>query len=322
MKKFVSLLVLACIMLLASNKGFAQAACITINSTTFQVVSSSGTNCTKKIVVNYTRNSGGNKWLIIRYRCGTTGTFTQIACLDVSGANGTSGVAVSGDFTCPCSQSVFAELVATTGNNCGGSECFNSGEFIVPPPVGNPLPINLSSFDGTNQAKAITLNWVAESEKSFKGYQIERSVNGKDFAEQTFIQSQSNGANISGAVLKYSWTDAQPANGTNYYRLKMIDIDGTYEYSKVVIVKHEGLTGDVNIYPNPSKGTISITGLESDINGAVYSIFDMTGKLVTQNTVPSNGNISLGNMQNGYYIIHVENASTSLNNRSMVLLNK
>jgi hypothetical protein len=98
-------------------------------------------------------------------------------------------------------------------------------------------------------------------------------------------------ANDAPGVNTYSFTDTQPQDGPNYYRLKMTDKDGAFTYSNIVTLNKMGGNFAISVYPNPSKNTAVLSF--NNVADAKYSvsITDVAGKIVNQiNGVARPGN--------------------------------
>ncbi len=112
-------------------------------------------------------------------------------------------------------------------------------------------PVELISFAATTQGSKVTLNWQTATEVNNYGFQVERqkSKGESSWEEIGFIE----GAGNSNSPKTYSFTDNVTESGRYSYRLKQIDIDGSYEYSKVVEV-NVGTPSKFELsqnYPNP-----------------------------------------------------------------------
>jgi predicted extracellular nuclease len=107
------------------------------------------------------------------------------------------------------------------------------------------LPVNLISFKAKKQNKANLLEWKTANEKSFNGFEIQRSTNSKVFEKIGFVK----GSNLE----NYQFIDENLASEISYYRLKMIDLDGSANYSKIVVVQSENKSTIIvgNVFPNP-----------------------------------------------------------------------
>lgn len=134
-----------------------------------------------------------------------------------------------------------------------------------------PLPVNLISFDSevTNN-QSVRLTWTTASETNNQYFDIQRSTNGKDF---TMI-GRVNGKGNSQETIAYEYTDKQPKNGVNYYRLKQVDFNGKSEYSKIIASKE--ISGLKKVYPNPVKDVLQIN--DSQVVKEI-EIIDFSGKI-------------------------------------------
>lgn len=129
-----------------------------------------------------------------------------------------------------------------------------------------PLPIELIDFKGNlEKDNAIQLNWITASELNNSGFEIERSVNGDDWSEIGFVE----GRGTSTVTNHYEFIDSTANSGNNYYRLKQIDFDGQFEYSKIAQVKVPPDQVYFRISPNPTSDILYISfdqPLEEKIN--------------------------------------------------------
>lgn len=112
------------------------------------------------------------------------------------------------------------------------------------------LPIKLISFSGTTENGVVSLSWVTAKEEGFDHFEIERASGNLVF--EKIEQINGTGYNTSDEHI-YLVTDAMPVMGTNYYRLKSVDLDGSYEYSSIISAVVE-TSKSISVYPNPSTG--------------------------------------------------------------------
>jgi hypothetical protein len=126
----------------------------------------------------------------------------------------------------------------------------NSATNAAPTPV--PLPVELTSFTGTVNAQSLaTLRWTTASERNTDYFALERSPDGTSFKEVGRIAAAGTNSRVSA----YQWPDPQRLTGTTYYRLRQVDIDGTFHYSSVITLAPISSTARlVEVYPNPSAG--------------------------------------------------------------------
>ncbi len=117
------------------------------------------------------------------------------------------------------------------------------------------LPIELASFNAIAEEESTVLNWISETELNSSHFIVQRSLDGINFdAVSDPIAAAGNSFN----QISYSYIDKEAAVFTNgdwnynvYYRLKMVDIDNTFEYSEIRLVNFEHFTIETKLFPNP-----------------------------------------------------------------------
>jgi hypothetical protein len=159
------------------------------------------------------------------------------------------------------------------------------------------LPVTLISFSGKNDADENHLTWKTTSETNNSGFEIERSADAKSFERIGFV----DGNGDSKVVKNYNFTDSNPSS-TTYYRLKQIDYDGQFEYSRIIAVKRN--FSGISIYPNPARDQIFVRDLEKEAQIIVRNAEGKT--LLTQMVYPKQA-VELNNFSNGFYFITIGN---------------
>lgn len=140
------------------------------------------------------------------------------------------------------------------------------------------LPVTITDFVAQKNNNAILLKWYATYETNFKTFEIERSLDANGFYKVGAIAGQN--------LANYSFNDAQlPNTSLVYYRLKMIDIDGTFSYSKVLPVRLNNNFTNALVYPNPTNGPLNVRLTESIKNNSSLIITDVTGRIVKKQGV-------------------------------------
>jgi len=135
--------------------------------------------------------------------------------------------------------------------------------------VASPLPLTLLNFAAVPQVAVNLLNWQTADETGTSRFVVQRSGNGGGFkAIGTIAAAGQPGTN------SYSFTDAQRLTGDNFYRLQMVDLDGKFTYSPVVVVRSGGTAG-LTAYPNPAKDMTSL--LFGSAGGGAYSVMVYDG---------------------------------------------
>lgn len=174
------------------------------------------------------------------------------------------------------------------------------------------LPVELTSFTGEERDCATQLNWQTATETNSHFFVVERSANGINFSEIGRV----NAAGNSQTLVNYDFTDDNP-NIQNYYRLKQVDLDGTYEYSEVIRINtscFDGTVSDIlDIYPNPvsSAGQINMSVFAKTNQSAHITILNVDGKnLLTKQINMIEGinalHYSVSELPAGTYFIRLE----------------
>ena len=188
-----------------------------------------------------------------------------------------------------------------------------SGFYVYTSITNTPLPITLLSFEGRNNGHVNVLSWKTSSEQNSHHFELERSLDGSHFTKVATIAAAGNSA----TTIQYRKDD--DISGLNnhvfYYRLKMVDINGSARYSNIVIIKTDHKSIQVTATPNPFKDVLKVN-INSDKQGKVdLSVTDVSGRVMLQkHAILSGGNnvILLSdfiNMSDGVYILHVTTAT-------------
>jgi len=143
-------------------------------------------------------------------------------------------------------------------------------------PGNTTLPIQLLSFSGQQQSEKVVLNWQTAMDEDDRFFSVESSSDGASFMEIGEVPVA--GSSTSGH--SYSFSDQRAADGKNYYRLKIVGLDGTFTYSRIISV-YLAEDNKFVIFPNPSDGhyiTVRVA-LSSQIPNTI-DVFNDLGILV------------------------------------------
>lgn len=167
--------------------------------------------------------------------------------------------------------------------------------------VENALPLTLLSFTAQPADNTVKLNWATADEKNVSHFDIERSSDGGVFSKIGTV----NAVSVS-STNNYVYYDPAPQSGINYYRLKMIDIDGRFEFSKIISVRFSS-KHSVNIYPVPARSTITVQFSEQFKQ---LEIADIHGKvLLRKNVTRQTETIDISTLAKGMYFIRLSNGN-------------
>ncbi len=200
----------------------------------------------------------------------------------------------------------------------GGKVTIDLPNSIVHNPALNPLPVELVSFKAVKKNAEVALTWETASEKNNTGFEVQSSTDGKNYERIGFVAS-ANGT--SSSLQRYAFTDkASNKEGLAYYRLKQIDLDGTFEFFAAKVVDL-GRTGSaVSAYPNPFQNQFAVNLTSTVAEAAVITVTDMTGKTVYATTAQlqkgSNTlNVTLKDQPAGIYMLNATAGNQTYINR-------
>jgi|GEM_PF-2804314 len=163
------------------------------------------------------------------------------------------------------------------------------------------LPLKLLSFTAQKQDQYSLLKWTTAEEENTSHVQVERSADGKTFEAIGNVAT----TNISGEN-HYQFTDKQPLQGVNIYRLKVIDLDGSYKYSSIASVSH-GASAGVSVFPNPAKDKIVVRGVGMN---SMVKLLNTDGKLLTAQKATGNDlHLDISHLPAGLYVIQYSNGN-------------
>ncbi|MEM7105471.1 MAG: T9SS type A sorting domain-containing protein [Bacteroidota bacterium] len=170
------------------------------------------------------------------------------------------------------------------------------------------LPVELIYFEGNARSSDIELRWATGPELNHTPFEIQHSGNAIDFYT---ILSRETGVNAS-EIQEYAATDQQPLPGTNYYRLKQIENDGSIWYSEIISVDFKRTEAGFSFFPNPAGDVIHLQS-ENLVSDGPIKLFDLAGALVGEWFWDKNQNvmtINVGFLPGGIYYIVSEQKGT------------
>ncbi|WP_205503383.1 lectin-like domain-containing protein [Rufibacter psychrotolerans] len=187
--------------------------------------------------------------------------------------------------------------------------------------VVTPLPVQMVNFSGKSGPEGVKISWQTASEQDNAYFLVERSTDGKTFGPVGQVQ----GAGHSNVLLHYSFLDKQAGgNATVYYRLKQVDLDGTFEYSKVIAVQlsrtgTSARTIKLKAYPNPTAtflhldlsplATQTVRATIMSIDGRGIKHYALAGGAVHA--------LDVSTLPSGIYLLHVQGEAVSQTLRFM-----
>jgi hypothetical protein len=175
-----------------------------------------------------------------------------------------------------------------------------------------PLPVTLTSFGAVSQGTGVAVNWATASELHNAGFEVQRSADGAAFATLATV----TGLGTTQSAHTYSYFDAAPLRTTSYYRLKQLDLDGTFAYSPVVAVHAAASSTALSIYPNPTTDRTTVTWETPIESAGRWYLTNSIGQVVhaesLSSSVSSTLALDLQAYPAGSYVLTVEGAGKVL----------
>jgi hypothetical protein len=169
-----------------------------------------------------------------------------------------------------------------------------------------PLPVTLIKFEVVySENKEAILHWVTNLQTDLAGFEIEHSTNGTSWNKIGMVKTLSSEDN-NNLLPEYIFYDPSPAIGQNYYRLKLIDVNNTAEYSpaKKLLMDEENETPFV--YPNPLGAQLYIGNIKDRTRIHLYS---STGRIIHTSEIEQNTPLNLEHLAPGTYFLHIHTSS-------------
>jgi hypothetical protein len=190
---------------------------------------------------------------------------------------------ISWNFLYTAPNSLLTDTIYSVGNsvNWNGNpsgDQWNFGANFAVRIIDNPVPVELANFVVTENQNNIQINWTTITETNNSGFDIERKTESSDWLKIIFFP----GYGTSTQTHTYSYNDNQLKNGIYFYRLKQIDLDGSFVYSDVVSIEvgmPSGFTLEQN-YPNPFNPSTKIKFRILDGGLVSLKVYDILGKEV------------------------------------------
>jgi hypothetical protein len=157
------------------------------------------------------------------------------------------------------------------------------------------LPVTIINLKAYRQGKQNKIEWTGVTEMNIDRYEIQRSSNALGFITIGSARARGNGTQKT----QYSFNDAKPLLGNNYYRLKIFDDDGKITYSNTVLVNINNIEFNTLIYPVPSNDILHV-----ETNGNIpFSMLDQSGRILFTIIINGKGAIDVSHLNAGMYFL-------------------
>jgi len=176
----------------------------------------------------------------------------------------------------------------------------------------SPLPVELVSFNVTTlEERNVLADWITETEINSDYFVVQRTLDGITFEDIGVVESAGNTLQTA----SYALIDEHAYSGTSYYRLKQVDLDGSFEYSDLKSVNFSGISL-INSYPNPASEEITFIIYSTLATSFDVTVTDAIGRLVEHSTLSIKEgtnvlDLSLAEYAKGQYLLSIGNETTN-----------
>lgn len=182
-----------------------------------------------------------------------------------------------------------------------------------------PLPLTLISFTGERKTGTSYLRWITDNEQGVDRFEIQRSYDGI-----TFVTIGQTAARNTSRQEQYNYEDRSPFQGIAYYRIKSVDTDNKFSYTKIVAVTENQFSNNSFLVLNPARSVITAFNKSGYSGQFEYRLFNAGGQLVLKGNVnmPLNGSVVLPvpSQSAGVYVLELSNSKTQF--RQKILIEK
>jgi hypothetical protein len=190
----------------------------------------------------------------------------------------------------------------TNGSNAIGDDNASSYTF------GNSgiLPVKLLSYNVAISNCVSTISWKSGVEGNFSHYEVEYSKDGSGFVKVATVNSKGDNS-------IYSMTH-NPQQGNGYYRLKLVDLDGKIEYSRIIVLNVQCGKGSVLVYPNPTSDFLNVSISGADAKGTMATLYNAAGQSVLSRNLQNGSNqLDVSRLASGVYQLKLVSTSGTEN---------
>jgi len=203
---------------------------------------------------------------------------------------------------------------SASGSGSGAAAAAAPEELNPTPPAplvvnGSVLPVELIAFTVTPEQGVVVVEWKTATEESNSHFEVEWSTSGRDWKDIGRVEGKA----FSNSIQSYSLKHVKPAKGTNYYRLRQVDLDGRYNISPVrsVVFQLDKVAIEkfnASYFPNPTSDVLNLAVVEGSLDdqGAVLQVIDLNGKILRRVDATADAQtFNVAELMEGVYYIQI-----------------
>lgn len=240
----------------------------------------------------------------VEINCGSTPPIAYVPKVTVTGDGSTGGWSNKA-----CNGDKFRALDGGPNGN---------GAVVV---CGVVLPVKLLSFTGEYAKQGNLIKWLASSDHLFSHFELEKSLETSvSFDLLALVDVRKGSTGGSNELFSYSFLD-QTKDALSYYRLKMIEKDGSFKYSPIISIKQNLITSPgkkFSVYPNPASEVVIVQSeTETRYGYLTLNVYNIFGKKIACHSFQANQAfddyvLDLNSYSNGLYFMEIMNGSSAL----------
>ncbi len=169
------------------------------------------------------------------------------------------------------------------------------------------LPVKLNKFDAAFENCESSLKWSTSNETNFKEYQVEYSPTGTNFVKVATVMANTAPVSLKEYQFTHNTTSAK-----SYYRLKQIDVNGAFQYSKIITLNTNCNKSEITVYPNPAIEVLNITITNNNratlLSTSIYNSYGK--KVIAQQLNNGTNSLNVKHLPAGMYQVTVNNGGT------------
>jgi Secretion system C-terminal sorting domain len=201
-------------------------------------------------------------------------------------------------------------LVNRTAGGCGNDFALDDIKLSFCP--NGALPVEFLGITARQKGSGVSVEWSTAQETNTKSFIVEKSASGSNFSWDAIATI--NAAGNSSAAKSYNAYDSKPFNGVNFYRVRQVDKDGNFKYSRIVSLKVNFGKAGITVLTNPFHNSLTIDFSSSGAQVVSAKLVDITGKQVASEKWSINSGTTrkefsnVSSLQQGMYIFTVSGA--------------
>lgn len=188
-----------------------------------------------------------------------------------------------------------------------------SNRFMIVFKSATTLPVEFKSVNAYEKDGAVSVDWTTASESNIRSYEVQRSVDGRNFVSFNEQAAKQNAVNY------YTAKDASPAKGFNYYRVKYVENNNETKFSKVMVVKIGAAKGEISLVSNHFvNNMVTLSIVDMPQGNYTIALVNSSGQVVERKTIEHVGNTGTYAIQfdlqvsKGIYYLNVSNSGSQI----------